>query len=176
MRLPSPNPCNQTAGLTKQPARGKGSRGGGGGRKSSSAKESFEWENARESILASMRLALTVDSSRLWRQGIPDRSFMGLFLRLSCKMLELPETAKSTRQGGLALQLIAEPFRLAPSMETEFSSAVFTMVRESRHLADFAARLCCYLVEKHGDSRLGAELVREVGRMEMPDVNRYIRG
>ncbi|CAN0492347.1 unnamed protein product, partial [Hapterophycus canaliculatus] len=81
-----------------------------------------------------MRLALTVDSSRLWRQGVPDRSFMGLFLRLSCKMLEMPETVKSARQGHLALRLISEPFRLAPGMETEFSSAVFTLVREHRHL------------------------------------------
>lgn len=123
-------------------------------------------------MLESMRLALTADVSRLWRQGIPDRSFMSLFLRLSCKMLELPETARSARQGDLALRLIAEPFRMAPGMELEFSSAVFTLVRENRHLADFVARLCCHLVERHGDSRLGAELVREVGRMDMPDVNR----
>ncbi|CAM9483812.1 unnamed protein product [Scytosiphon promiscuus] len=129
------------------------------------------WENARQAVLESMRLALTADCSRLWRQGIPDRSFMGLFLRLSCKMLELPETAKHARQGELALRLVAEPFRLAPAMETEISSAVFTLVRENRHLADFAARLCYDLVERHGDSRLGAELVREVGRMDMPDVN-----
>lgn len=119
-----------------------------------------------------MRLALTVEPSRLWRQGVPDRCFMGLFLRLSCKMLELPETTKSTRQADLALRLISEPFHLAQGMETEFSAAIFLLVRENRHLADFVARLCRHLVENHADARLGAELVREIGRMSMPDISR----
>lgn len=123
-----------------------------------------------------MRLALTADASRLWRQGIPDRCFVNLFLRLSCKMLELPETVKSARQAELALQLISEPFHLGQGMETEFSSAVFFLVRENRHLAEFVARLCCHLVETHGDARLGAELVREIGRMDMPDINRWVGG
>lgn len=164
----------KTAGLTKQPAKGKGSRGGGGGsRKSSPDSGAFKWETARQAVLESMRLALTVDSSRLWQQGIPDRSFMSLFLRLSCKMLELPETSRSSsRQAELASQLIAEPFHLAQGMETEVTAAVFLLVRECRHLAEFVARLCWRLVERHADSRLGAELVREIGRMEMPDINR----
>lgn len=119
-----------------------------------------------------MRLALTVDASRLWRQGIPDRCFMGLFLRLACKMLELPETVKSTKQAQLALELISEPFHMAQGMETEFSAAVFLLVRENKHLAGPVARLCGHLVEKYGDARLGAELVREIGRMDMPDVTR----
>ncbi|CBN77248.1 conserved unknown protein [Ectocarpus siliculosus] len=166
--------AKQTAGLTKQPAKGKGSRGGGGGgsRKSSPDSGAFKWENARQAVLESMRLALTVDSSRLWRQGIPDRSFMSLFLRLSCKMLELPETSRGgSRQAELASQLIAKPFHLAQGMETEVTAAVFLLVRECKHLAEFVARLCWRLVERHGDSRLGAELAREVGRMEMPDIN-----
>lgn len=164
----------QTAVLSKQPAKGKGSRGGGGKKSSSSDNNgAFEWEHARQAVLESMRLALTVEPSRLWRQGVPDRCFMSLFLRLSCKMLELPETTKSTRQADLALRLISEPFHLALGMETEFSAAVFLLVRENRHLADFVAKLCRHLVEKHADSRLGAELVREIGRMDMPDINRY---
>ncbi len=174
-------PANQTAGLSKQPAKGKGSRGGGGegGRRSASSKSSsdggggaFKWEDARLLVLESMNLALTADASRLWRQGVPDRCFVNLFLRLSCKMLELPETTKHARQAALALRLISEPFRLAQGMVTEFAAAVFLLVRENRHLADFVARLCCHLVEKHSDSRLGAELVREIGRMDMPDINR----
>ncbi|CAM9236529.1 unnamed protein product [Pylaiella littoralis] len=167
--------AKQTAVLSKQPAKGKGSRGGGGKKSSSSENNNnngaFQWEHARQAVLESMRLALTVEPSRLWRQGVPDRCFMGLFLRLSCKMLELPETTKSTRQADLSLRLISEPFHLAQGMETEFSAAVFLLVRENRHLADFVAKLCCHLVEKHADSRLGAELVREIGRMNMPDVN-----
>ncbi|CAN0557538.1 unnamed protein product, partial [Ectocarpus sp. 8 AP-2014] len=140
---------------------------GGGSRKSSSDSGVFKWENARQAVLESMRLALTVDSSRLWRQGIPGRSFMSLFLRLSCKMLELPETSRSgSRQAELASQLIAKPFHLAQGMETEVTAAVFLLVRECKHLAEFVARLCWRLVEMHGDSRLGAELAREVGRME----------
>lgn len=168
----------QTAVLDK-PARGRGSRSS---KKSSASSRSnggdngaFKWEHAREAVLDSMHLALTPDSSRLWRQGVPDRCFVGLFLRLSCKMLELPETVKNARQAQLALALISEPFHMAPGMETEFSAAVFLLVRENRHLAEPLARLCCRLVEKHGDARLGAELVREIGRMDMPDVNRYER-
>ncbi|CAM9507534.1 unnamed protein product, partial [Ectocarpus sp. 12 AP-2014] len=142
-------------------------------RKSSPDSGAFKWETARQAVLESMRLALTVDSSRLWRQGIPDRSFMSLFLRLSCKMLELPETSRGgSRQAELASQLIAKPFHLVQGMETEVTAAVFLLVRECKHLADFVARLCWRLVDRHGDSRLGAELAREVGRMEMPDINR----
>lgn len=168
----------QTAVLDK-PARGRGSRSS---KKSSASSRSnggdsgaFKWEHAREAVLDSMQLALTPDASRLWRQGVPDRCFVGLFLRLSCKMLELPETVKNARQAQVALALISEPFHMAPGMETEFSAAVFLLVRENRHLAEPVARLCCRLVEKHGDARLGAELVREVGRMDMPDVTRYER-
>ena len=174
---------NQTEGLSKQPARGKGSRGGGKKSSSSSSSKSsqddggaFKWEDARQAVLESMRLALTADASRLWRQGIPDRCFVNLFLRLSCKMLELPETVKSGRQADLALQLISETFHLAQGMETEFSSAVFFLVRENKHLADFVAKLCGHLVDTHGDSRLGAELVREVGRMDMPEISRWVGG
>lgn len=126
-------------------------------------------------VLESMCLALTADASRLWRQGVPDRCFVNLFLRLSCKMLELPETTKSARQADLALRLISEPFHLAQGMETEFSSAVFFLVRENKHLADFVARLCGHLVEEHGDARLGAELVREIVRMDMPEISRCVR-
>eukprot|EP00903_Cladosiphon_okamuranus_P005553 g5529.t1 len=164
--------AKQTEGLSKQPTKGKGSRGGGKKSSSSSAAENgtFKWEAARQAVLESMRLALTADASRLWRQGIPDRCFVNLFLRLSCKMLELPETVKSGRQAELAQQLISEPFHLAQGMETEFSSAVFFLVRENKHLAEFVARLCCHLVETHGDARLAAELVREIGRMDMPDI------
>lgn len=168
----------QTAVLDK-PTRGRGSRSN---KKSSASSRSnggdngaFKWEHARETVLDSMYLALTPDASRLWRQGVPDRCFVGLFLRLSCKMLELPETVKNARQAQLALALISEPFHMAPGMETEFSAAVFLLVRENRHLAEPLARLCCRLVEKYGDARLGAELVREIGRMDMPDVTRYER-
>lgn len=165
---------SQTAVLDK-PAKGRGA-GSRRGKKSSSSTPSsggtFRWEDAREEVLASMRLALTVDASRLWRQGIPDRCFMGLFLRLACKMLELPETVKSAKQAQLALELISEPFHMAQGMETEFSAAVFLLVRENKHLTGPVARLCCHLVEKYGDARLGAELVREIGRMDMPDVTR----
>ena len=94
---------------------------------------------------------------------------MALFLRLACKMLELPETTKSLTQGPLAMQLISEPFHLAKGMETEFSAAIFLLVRENDHLAGFVAKLCRHLVDRHGDERLGAELVREIGRMHMPD-------
>lgn len=97
---------------------------------------------------------------------------MSLFLRLACKMLELPETVKNARQGQLALELISEPFHMAQGMEMEFSAAVFLSVRENKHLAEPIAKLCGKLVERHGDARLGAELVREIGRMDMPDVNR----
>lgn len=171
------NPQTEVLGKT---TKGKGSRGGK--KSSSSAKSSsstaggggsaFKWEDAREAVLRSMRLALTVDPSRLWCQGVPDRCFMGIFLRLACKMLELPETIKNATQADLALELISEPFHLARSMETEFSAAVFLLLRENKHLADPLAKLCCHLVEKHGDARLGAELLREIGRMNMPDVNR----
>lgn len=163
--------------MLDKPTKGKGSRGGKKSASSAAAsagngKGVFKWEDAREAVLESMRLALTADASRLWRQGVPDRCFMGLFLRLACKMLELPETVKNPRQAQLALELISEPFHLAQGMETEFSAAVFLLVRENKHLAELVARLCRHLVEKHGDARLGAELVREIGRMDMPDVNR----
>ena len=99
---------------------------------------------------------------------------MSLFVRLACKMLELPETVKSAWQGSLAMQLISEPFHVAHGMETEISAAVFSLVRENRekehkHLAEFVAKLCRHLVDRHGDARLGAELVREIGRMQMPE-------
>ena len=174
--METPTAC-QTEGLCK-PTKGKGSRGGRDKKSSSTSSSSsataagggsFKWEDAREAVLESMRLALTAEPSRLWQQGVPDRCFMSLFLRLACKMLELPETVKNARQGPLAMQLISEPFHVAQGMETEFSAAVFSLVRENKHLAEFVAKLCRHLVDRHGDARLGAELVREIGRMHMPE-------
>lgn len=124
--------------------------------------------------MEAMRLALTVEPGRLWRQGVPDRCFMLLFLRLGCKMLEIPETVKSGVQnklspgGHAALELLSGPFRLAQGMESEVSAATFMMVREHKHMPSTIARLCQHMVEKDGDARLGAELVREIGRMQMP--------
>lgn len=166
----------QNAGLDK-PTRDTGSRAGA---KQSSTSGGFEWEHARETVLMDMRLALTVDPSRLWCQGVPDRTFMGLFLRLSCKMLEVAETVNTLGGGAFvtvgqaALDLISGPFLMAQGMESEVSAAAFQLVRGYKHLASPIAKLCHQLVEKHGDSRLGAELLRDIGRMEMPDVSRWV--
>lgn len=146
-----------------KPTKGPGSRGG---KKAKGSGHAFAWNEARETVLDAMSLALTVDPIRLWRQGVPDRAFMLLFLRITCKMLELPETVKNGGQS--ALELLSGPFRLAQGMESEVSAATFLLVREHKHMPLAIARLCQHMVEKHGDARLGAELVREIGRMEMP--------
>lgn len=171
-------PCltQQNESLEK-PSKGPGSRGG---KKARATGSEFEWDEARDTVLDSMRLALTVDPARLWSQGVPDRCFMLLFLRLACKMLELPETVKTgmhnklSRGGRAALELLSGPFRLAQGMESEVSAATFMLVREHKHMPAAIARLCQQMVEKHGDARLGAELVREIGRMDMPNTSMYV--
>lgn len=154
----------------------KTAKGGGKKSKKSTATAasslSFEWESARETVMRALCFALAVDPTRVWRQSVPDRMFMGLFLRLACKVLELPGFP-SARQ--IALELIGGTFLMAPGMESEISAAVFQLVCGCGHQPTLAAfaKLCHELVEKHSDARLGAELVRDIGRMEMRESSRY---
>ncbi|CAN0122476.1 unnamed protein product, partial [Discosporangium mesarthrocarpum] len=150
---------------------GRGSVGGGrGGSAKNKKAEDFSWERDREEVLSTLRVALGADMSRLWSQGIPETRFVGLFFRLACRMLETP-LGKAGRT--LAMELVSVPFCLVRGVESEVCAAVFSLLREhGEHLAAPIAEMCLSLAVQDTDVRLPAELLREIGRMDMSGITR----
>eukprot|EP00953_Heterococcus_sp_UTEX-ZZ885_P025890 14036-Heterococcus_DN1.PRE.1 len=121
----------------------------------------FVWETAREEVLGTMALALTVDLQRLWNLGISDEAFASLFPRLAYKMLEVPATLRAKAARASALALIAVPYHAVSALAAPVGAAVLQLISDHEHLTSPMAEVCAQLAGEHRDTRLAAELLRE---------------
>jgi non-SMC mitotic condensation complex subunit 1, N-term len=136
----------------------------------------FVWETAREEVLGTMALALTVDLQRLWNLGVSDEAFASLFPRLAYKMLEVPATLRAKAARASALALIAVPYHAVSALAAPVGAAVLQLISDHEHLTSPMAELCAQLAGEHRDTRLAAELLREIGRMNVAEAARNAAG
>jgi condensin complex subunit 1 len=136
----------------------------------------FSWESSRLNVLHSMTLALSVDMQRIWNLGVPDEEFISLFTRLAYKMLELPATIRSKPVKAEVFQLIAVPYCSVASMQATVSAAILQLITNYEHLPAAMAELCLTIFEQKEDTRLGVDLLREIGRSDMADATRNAAG
>ncbi|KAG5189609.1 non-SMC mitotic condensation complex subunit 1-domain-containing protein [Tribonema minus] len=157
------------------------------------AAASYDWETAREAVLTTMATALSADLQRLWSLGVADQEFASLFTRLAFKALELPATLRSRAARAAVLELIAVPYASVSGLAIPVCAAALQAVTAYEHLPAPMAELCARLAAGGGsssggdedsavggggggDTRLAAELLREIGRMSAVDAARNAAG
>ena len=154
----------------------------GGKKKKLTAKEQERKAEAeslsaiRESCARSMLSAATAmssNSNRLWRRGVPDEDVVNLPCRIAYQILEAATGVQARKAccGTEALGMIAATVNSAPTgngsgILNTIVAALVDLLHSYEHVAALVAELCT-MVDEVPTNRLAVELMREIGRMDM---------
>lgn len=132
--------------------------------------EAEEMVNLRSACADAMLVAarsMANNRNVLWKRGVPDESVVGLPCRIAYQMLESSTgvMARKAASGDAALGILAATVDSCDSLLGTVLAALMDMLHSYEHMAPVCAELCG-LVSGGSKSRLGVELLREIGRLE----------
>lgn len=136
-------------------------------KKKDDEESTFNLDRHREAAVGSLVKVLNIDMSRLWKMGVPEEEFVNLFCRTSYFLLEAPATLKNKTVRENLIELLAIPAHQCQGFATTITSAVLQMLNTYEHLCTPLAELCLVLKEKHNNTQLASEILREMGKMDL---------